>query len=95
MRGEPRRQTGILMLKSIRLVHDKASEETDQRVEQGLIRVDDALKLAAVRAELSYLNILEQRRETNVASLRRLKEACDALRGEGSEAGGISTSRRA
>ena len=82
MRGEPRRQTGILMLKSIRLVH----EETDQRVEQGSNSVDDALKLAKVRAELSYLNILEQRREINVASLQRLKEACDALRGEGSGA---------
>jgi hypothetical protein len=35
--------------------------------------------LAQVKAELSYLNRLDERRETNVASLKRLKEARDAL----------------
>ena len=56
--------------------------------------MDDAVNLARVKAELSYLNRLEQRRETKVASLKRLKEARDALLGKGSEVAGISTSRR-
>ena len=43
--------------------------------------MDDALNLAQVKAELSYLNRLEERREINVASLKRLKEARDALLG--------------
>jgi hypothetical protein len=30
-------------------------------------------------AELTYLDHLEAKRESNVASLMRLKEACDAL----------------
>ena len=41
--------------------------------------MDDVLNLAQVKAELSYLNRLDQRRETNVESLKRLKEARDAL----------------
>lgn len=44
--------------------------------------MDDALNLAQVKAELSYLNRLEERREINVASLKRLKEARDALLGK-------------
>ncbi|MEH2525009.1 MULTISPECIES: hypothetical protein [unclassified Bradyrhizobium] len=56
--------------------------------------MDDALNLARVKAELSYLNRLEERRETNVASLKRLKEARDALLGRGSEGAEISSSRR-
>jgi hypothetical protein len=55
--------------------------------------MDDVLNLAQVKAELSYLNCLEERRETNVASLKRLKEARDALLGERSEVAAISTSR--
>lgn len=47
--------------------------------------MDDAVNLAQVKAELSYLHRLEQRRETNVASLKRLKEARDALLGNGCE----------
>jgi hypothetical protein len=62
--------------------------------EQGSNSMDDAVNLAQVRAELSYLNRLEERRETNVASLKRLKEARDALLGMGSEVAGASTSRR-
>jgi hypothetical protein len=54
----------------------------------------DALNLAQVKAELSYLNDLEERRGTNVASLKRLKEARDALLGRGSEVAGISSSRK-
>lgn len=54
--------------------------------------MDDVLKLAQVKAELSYLNRLDQRRETNVESLKRLKEARDALLGRGSAE--VSTSRR-
>ncbi|MBR1277523.1 hypothetical protein [Bradyrhizobium sp. AUGA SZCCT0283] len=56
--------------------------------------MDDALNLAQVKAELSYLNRLDERRETNVASLKRLKEARDALLGRGGEVAGVSTSRR-
>lgn len=56
--------------------------------------MDDVPNLAQVKAELSYLNRLEERRETNVASLKRLKEARDALLGKGSEAPGESASRR-
>ena len=54
----------------------------------------NALNLAQVKAELSYLNDLEERRRTNVASLKRLKEARDALLGRGSEVAGISNSRK-
>ena len=47
--------------------------------------MDDAVKLSQLKAELSYLNRLEQRRETKVASLKRLKEARDALLGKQGE----------
>ncbi len=56
--------------------------------------MDNAVNLAQVRAELSYLNRLDEIRETNVASLKRLKEARDALLGKGSEVAEISASRR-
>lgn len=79
MRGEFRRQTGSLAVNSIRLVHDNSSGEADQGPEQQSPSPDDTLKLAEVMAELTYLNHLEARRESNVASLKRLKEACDAL----------------
>ena len=82
------------MLKSIRLVQDKSIEEAGQHAELRPISIDIALDLAEVRAELSYLNRLEERRQTNVASLKRLKDARDALLGEGREVAGISTSRR-
>lgn len=51
--------------------------------------MDDLPNLAQVEAELSYLNRLDAKREINVASLKRLKEACDALllREEGEVAG--------
>ena len=90
--GERYHRTGIFMLKSIRLVEDKSIEDADQRVEQRSNCI--AVNLAQLRAELSYLNRLEERRETNVASLKRLKEARDALMNEGSEVARISTSRR-
>ena len=54
----------------------------------------ETLNLAQVKAELSYLNRLDQRSETNVASLKRLKEARDALLGSGSEVAVSSISRR-
>ena len=56
--------------------------------------MDDVLNLAQVKAELSYLNRLDERRETNVESLKRLKEARDALLGRGSEVAGGSTSQK-
>jgi hypothetical protein len=86
-------RTSIFMLKLARPAHDQAVEEADQPAEQGSNSMDDAL-FAQVKAELSYLNRLEERRETNVASLKRLKEARDALLGKGSEVAEISTSRR-
>lgn len=56
--------------------------------------MDAVLNLAQVKAELSYLNRLDEIRETNVASLNRLKEARDALLGKGSEVAGVLASRR-
>jgi hypothetical protein len=50
--------------------------------------MDDALNLAQVKAELSYLNQLDEKRELNVASLKRLKEARDALLGEEGDVAG-------
>ena len=41
--------------------------------------MDDVLNLAQVEAELCHLNRLDAKREINVASLKRLKEARDAL----------------
>jgi len=55
----------------------------------------DVQNLAQVKAELTHLARLAERHETNVASLKRLKEACDALRGQGSEVMGVSAARRA
>ena len=82
------------MLKLIHPAHDYAFEEADQPAEQGSNSMDDVLNLAQVKAELSYLNRLEERREANVASLKRLKEARDALLGRGSEvAGGLDLTK--
>jgi hypothetical protein len=55
--------------------------------------MDDVLSLAQLKAELSYLNRLDEIREINVESLKRLKEARDALLGRGSEVAGGSISR--
>jgi hypothetical protein len=94
MCGEFHNRTSIIMLKSIRPAHDQAFEEANQPAEQGSKRMANALNLAQVKAELSYLNDLEERRGTNVASLKRLKEARDALLGRGSEVVGISSSQK-
>jgi hypothetical protein len=94
MCGEFHNRISIVMLKLIRSDHDQALEEADQPAEQGSKRMADALNLAQVKAELSYINDLEERRGTNVASLKRLKEARDALLGRGSEVVGISNSRK-
>ena len=94
MCGELHNRTGIFMLKSACPAHDKAFEEAAQPTEQGSNGMDNVLNLAQVKAELSYLNRLDERRETNVASLKRLKEARDALLGKGSDVAGISPSRR-
>jgi hypothetical protein len=72
---------------------DKPFEKADQPAEQGSNRMDDVPNLAQVKAELSYLNRLDERREANVASLKRLKEARDALLGRRGEVAGGSTSR--
>ena len=71
------------MLKSIRLIHDKTVEQADWRSAERSRGMDAVLKLAQVTAELSYLDRLEKRHETNMASLKRLKEARDALLGKG------------
>jgi hypothetical protein len=83
MRGESRRQAGNLMVRSIRLVQDKSPDEADQRAERPLSH-EDASMLAEIMAELTYLDHLEAMRESNVADLKRLKDACDALRTAGS-----------
>ena len=93
MCGEFHNRTGIRMLKLACPAHDQAIEEADQPAEQGLNSMDDVLNLAQVKAELSYLNRLDQRRETNVESLKRLKEARDALLVRGGEVAGGSISR--
>jgi hypothetical protein len=72
----------------------QAFEEADRPAEQGSKRMANALNLAQVKAELSHLNDLEERRRTNVASLKRLKEARDALLGRGGEVAGISSARK-
>jgi hypothetical protein len=89
MCGEFHKRTGIRMLKLICPADDQAIEEADQPAEQGSNSMDDVLNLAQVAAELSYLNRLDEIRETNVASLKRLKEARDALLGSGNEVAGI------
>ena len=81
------------MLKLIRPAHDQAFEAADQPAEQGSNSMDDVLNLAQVKAELSYLNRLDERREANVANLKRLKQARDALLGRRDEAAGSSISR--
>jgi len=78
MRGESRRQPGGLMVRSIGLVQDQSPDEADRRAERPLSQ-EDASKLAEVMAELTYLDHLEAMRERNVAGLKHLKEACDAL----------------
>ena len=87
-------RTGICMLKLICPAHDQAFEAADQPAEQGLNEMDNAVNLAQVKAELSYLNRLDEIREINVASLKRLKEARDALLGRGSEVAEVLTFRR-
>jgi hypothetical protein len=68
-------------------------EKADQPAEQGSNSMDDVLNLTQVKAELSYLNRLDERREANVANLKRLKQARDALLGRRDEAAGGSISR--
>ena len=79
------------MLKSIRPAHDQPFEEADQPAEQGSNRMDDVPNLAQVKAELSYLNRLDERREANVANLKRLKEARDTLLGRRDEVAGAQS----
>lgn len=66
------------MARTIRLVQDRRPDEADQRAGRPLSH-EEASKLAEVMAGLTYLEHLEAIRESNVASLRRLKDACDAL----------------
>ena len=82
------------MRKSVRAAHDHALEEANQPAEQGSNNMDDVQNLAEVKAELTYLARLEEIHEINVTSLKRLKEACDALRGKGSEVTGTPISQK-
>jgi hypothetical protein len=91
MCGEFHNRTGIRMLTSVRPAQDKAFEEANQPAAQGSNSMDDVLNLAQVKAELSYLNRLDQRRQTNVESLKRLKEARDALLVRGGEVAGAQS----
>jgi len=94
MCGELHKRTSIFMLKVICAARDHGLEEANQPAEQGSNSMD-VQNLAQVKAELTHLARLAERHETNVASLKRLKEACDALRGQGSEVMGVSAARRA
>lgn len=58
---------------------------------QGSNDVHDVQNLAELKAELSYLNRLDERRALNMASLKRLKDARDALLDRGGQASGDST----
>ena len=78
MRGEFRRRAGGRLVRSVRLVQDKNPHETDWLAAR-LLSQADASKLAEVVAELTYLDHLETMRESNVASLKCLKDAYDAL----------------
>jgi hypothetical protein len=78
MRGDSRRQAGGVLARSIRLVQDKSPDEADRRAERPLSQ-EQASQLAEAMAELTYLDHLEAVRQSNVASLRRLKQACGAL----------------
>ena len=91
MCGEFHKRTGISMLKSICPAYDQTFKETDQPAEQGSNRMDDVPNLAQVIAELSYLNRLDERREANVANLKRLKEARDTLLGRRDEVAGAQS----
>jgi hypothetical protein len=82
------------MLKLVSPAHAKTFESADQPAAQGSHSMDDVLNLAQVKAKLSYLNRLDEIRETNMASLKRLKEARDALLVRGGEVAGSSISRR-
>lgn len=66
------------MVRSIRLVQDDGSAQSDRRATRPLSQ-EEASQLAEVMAELTYLDHLEAVRVRNVASLRRLKNACEAL----------------
>ena len=90
MCGEFHNRAAICMLKLLCPAEDKASEQADQPVAQGSNSMDDVLNLAQVKAGLFYINHLDERREINVASLKRLKEARDALLGGGSEVAGFT-----
>ena len=94
MCGEFHNRTGICMLKSNQPAQDKAFQQGDRSAEQGSNSMDHVLNLAQIKAELSHLNRLVEIREINVASLKRLKEARDALLGGGGDVAAISTSRR-
>jgi hypothetical protein len=87
--GEFHNRIGICMLKSNHPVEETAFQQADRPAEQGSNSMDHVLNLAQIKAELSHLNRLDEIRETNVASLKRLKEARDALLGIGSEAAGF------
>ena len=92
MRGESRRQAGGPMARSVRLVQDKSPDETDQRAEQRRLSPEETLKLAEIMAELTYLDHLEAMRASNVANLKRLKDACDALLDSGLSASSATLS---
>jgi hypothetical protein len=81
------------MLKLVRPAEDNAFQTADQPAAQGSNSMDDLPNLAQVQAELCYLNRLEEMREINVASLKRLKEARDALLGQRCEAADTAASR--
>jgi hypothetical protein len=83
-----------LCVAALPAAQDATWEPNPTIADQGAEQRSDGLNLAQVKAELSYLNSLEERRETNVARLKRLKEARDALLGKGGEVAGISNSRR-
>jgi hypothetical protein len=90
MCGEFHNRIGICMLKSNQPAQDKAFQQGDRSAEQGSNSMDHVLNLAQIKAELSHLNRLDEIREINVASLKRLKEARDALLGGGSEVAGFT-----
>jgi hypothetical protein len=81
------------MLKSVGPTQRSTTHKPDQTQMQGSNSMDDLVNLAQVKAELCYLNRLDEKREINVASLKRLKEARDALLGKDDGVEGASRSQ--
>jgi hypothetical protein len=81
------------MVKLSGAAQNTSTDQPDHSAMQGSNDMHDVQNLAQLRAELSYLNRLDERRALNVASLKRLKDARDALLDGGGQVAGNSMTR--